>query len=374
MGRIDGEEREGLGRDDYADREEEEPGILEQVRRIERGGPGIPKYGILAQADRIMRGLPGLPRDRGILAQGQRIERGLSGIPRYGILEEAERIEHELPGISKHGILARLRRAAESAGRPVEARLVATPEQIARARSKQWIVNKETNEATALPGATLWWLAWAITGDGNDYELLRFERKATRLKPGDTVNIMPLLRKAAGEPVKRKAGELRLSAKGEQFIKDWEELRLQPYHGRTGKRITRWIKGATIGYGHEFPEEVWPKFKDGVSEEEANRLFDRDISRFAARVNGLVKVDLKQHQFDALVALAFNIGYGSKGLAGSTVLKMINDPEYRSSEFKDLESAWKAYKKLNKEVNEGLINRRADEWEMFTKGDYRRDH
>lgn len=213
-----------------------------------------------------------------------------------------------------------------------------------------------------------------MTGNASDYTELRFPRHPTTLREGDTVDITLLLRKAVGEPAQRKARHLRLSAKGEQFIKDWEELRLQPYHGRTGKRITIWIKGATIGYGHDFPEKDWLKFKAGISEDEANRLFDKDIARFAARVNGLVKVDLKQHQFDALVALAFNIGYGSQGLAGSTVLKMINDPEYRSSEFKDLESAWKAWHKSEEMVVDGLINRRADEWEMFTKGDYRRDH
>ena len=85
-----------------------------------------------------------------------------------------------------------------------------------------------------------------------------------------------------------------------------------------------------------------------------------------------VTARLFQHEYDALVSFVYNIGRGS--FRGSTALKMINDPEYRSSEFKDLESAWKAYNKVNRELNVGLINRRADEWEMFTKGDYRSDH
>jgi len=188
------------------------------------------------------------------------------------------------------------------------------------------------------------------------------------------VDITPLLRKAAREPVMRKTRDLRLSAKGSQFIRDYEHVRLKPYDDQTGKPITKWKEGATIGYGHKFPGEDWPKFKDGISQEQANRMFDKDIARFVARVNGLVKVDLKEHQFDALVALAFNIGYGARGLAGSTVLKMINDPEYKSSEYKDMESAWKAFNRSGGEVRQGLINRRAREWEMFTKGDDRRDH
>ena len=73
--------------------------------------------------------------------------------------------------------------------------------------------------ATAGPGATLAGLAWAITGDGNDYGLIKFERDPRTLWEGDTVNIMPLLRKAARERVEVPAAEARLVATPDQIAR-----------------------------------------------------------------------------------------------------------------------------------------------------------
>lgn len=58
--------------------------------------------------------------------------------------------------------------------------------------------------------ATLEGLAWAITGDENNCKLLDFKRGPKTLRRGDSVNIMRLLKKAAGEvpspsPVKPRA-------------------------------------------------------------------------------------------------------------------------------------------------------------------------
>jgi len=53
---------------------------------------------------------------------------------------------------------------------------------------------------------------------------------------------------------------------------------------------------------------------------------------------------------------------------------MINDPEYKSPKYRDLECAWKTWRTSGGKVMRGLINRRADEWELYSRGDYRRDH
>ena len=160
------------------------PGILEQVRRIERGLPGIPKYGILAQADRIMRGLPGLPKRRGILAQVQRAT-------------EPDSFEWFSPipddkAITTVNMPPWLRR--KSPRKPAPESLL-----VRRARERHWEL--EGAMATAQSSAaTLEGLAEAITGNKADCNLLEFPGESRTLSEGDSVNIMPLLRKAAGEP------------------------------------------------------------------------------------------------------------------------------------------------------------------------------
>lgn len=258
-----------------------------------------------------------------------------------------------------------------------EARLPATPEQISRARSKRWIIYKDRNEAKALKGATLSGLAWAITGDGNDYELLDFKRDPRTLRVGDKVNIMPLLEKAAGKPQKdarvRKPTSLRVSEKGIQFIKSYEGLRLKPYDDKTGKTLTEWTPRATIGYGHLISKEDWKLFDKGISKGEAEKLFASDLKTKGENVvRRYVRASLSQQQYDALVALVFNVG--ETNFSGSTLLRRINDPKYNSDVYEDLEAAWKAFRISRGKVNQGLINRRADEWELYSRGDYRRDH
>ena len=100
---------------------------------------------------------------------------------------------------------------------------------------------------------------------------------------------------------------------------------------------------------------------------------DRDLRTEGEEpINNLVTAKLSQQQYDALVVLVFNIG--KTNFAGSTVRKMINDPGYKSGQYRNLESAWKAWNKLRGKTIQGLINRRRDEWEMWSKGDYKRDY
>lgn len=165
--------------------------------------------------------------------------------------------------------------------------------------------------------------------------------------------------------------EMTLSAAGEAWLKKIEKLALDPYDdqkGIAGEPITEWVKGATIGYGHLISKKNWPRFKDGITKEEAELQFQVDIGPYVDKVNEIIAVDLEQHEFDALVIFAYNIG--EAGFASSSVAKLINDPE-ADTPYRDLESAWKAWNKSQKKVNQGLINRRAAEWHMYSTGGYR---
>lgn len=166
---------------------------------------------------------------------------------------------------------------------------------------------------------------------------------------------------------------MQLSEKGTDFLKSYEKLRLKPYDDQTGKEITEWCKGATIGYGHLISKREWDELKTvycmGITKYYANMRFISDLNRFEDCVNECVKTDISQHQYDALVIFAFNIGVSA--FRTSSALKLVNDPRVKTK-YAGLESAWKAYKKSNGEVNEGLINRRAAEWRIYTQGIYER--
>lgn len=120
--------------------------------------------------------------------------------------------------------------------------------------------------------------------------------------------------------------------------------------------------GATIGYGHLVKSDE--DFRNGITESVATELLRSDIAVAERAVQDNIKVSLSQNQFDALVCLAYNIG--TKNFANSTVVKYINNPNFHSSKYPDLESAWKAWNRLRGKISNGLIKRRQYEWDMYS--------
>lgn len=160
-----------------------------------------------------------------------------------------------------------------------------------------------------------------------------------------------------------------LSAKGTWLLQSTEECRLDPYDDQTGHRITAWCKGASIGYGHLIPIDDWPLFKNGIGPGQALDLFNADLQPFEDAIREAIIVSLSVRQFDALVLLVFNIG--APAFKGSSVVKLINDAR-AVTPYASLEKAWKAYKRSQGKINDGLINRRACEWKIWTAGIYER--
>lgn len=161
--------------------------------------------------------------------------------------------------------------------------------------------------------------------------------------------------------------DMTFSEKGEGLLKDIEKLRLKPYDDQTGKDITGWVEGATIGYGHLISSKEWKLYKDGITEEQAEQLFEDDLAPYVDKVNEAITVGVSQQQFDAMVLLTYNIG--EPGFAASSVAKLVNDPA-ADTPYASLEDAWKAWNKSQGKVNQGLINRRNAEWNIYTKGVY----
>jgi type VI secretion system secreted protein VgrG len=159
-----------------------------------------------------------------------------------------------------------------------------------------------------------------------------------------------------------------LSDKGINHLKDIESLRLKPYDDQTGKEISSWTKGATIGYGHLISKDEWNKYKNGITEDQASVLFSDDLQPYLNAVNSNVTSVISQNQFDALTIFSFNIGINS--FINSSVLKLINDPTVNTN-YSSLESAWKAWNKSHGKEMKGLENRRNSEWNIYSKNDYK---
>ena len=112
---------------------------------------------------------------------------------------------------------------------------------------------------------------------------------------------------------------MRMSADGLALVKEFEGLRLKAYKCPAAV----W----TIGYGHTSAAgspEVNPGME--ITKDEAEEILKRDMVQYEAGVEKLVKVELTQGQFDALVDFAYNAGVGA--LAKSTLLKRVNEERF----------------------------------------------
>lgn len=158
-----------------------------------------------------------------------------------------------------------------------------------------------------------------------------------------------------------------ISAKGMDLLQNIETLATSPYDDQTGCTINQWCAGATIGYGHLIARHEWNSYRNGVSTDQAHSLFYRDLQPFIDAVKTNVITPLRQNEFDALVIFAFNIG--TSGLASSSVVAMINNPDV-DTPYDTLENAWKAWSKSQGKVMQGLVHRRACEWNMYSHGVY----
>lgn len=142
---------------------------------------------------------------------------------------------------------------------------------------------------------------------------------------------------------------MKTSEEGKKFIKLKEGLKLEIY--KCSSNVS------TIGYGHT-GSDVHAGMK--ITKEQAEKLFAMDIQIHENNVNQLVKVSLTQNQFDALVSLEFNIGYGA--FKNSTLLKLLNAGKYRESAEQFPRWVYSGGK-----VSAGLQKRREEEKRLFLK-------
>ena len=130
----------------------------------------------------------------------------------------------------------------------------------------------------------------------------------------------------------------------------------------------------TIGVGHLLTRAernsgkiyigvMFLRWRSGLSDKQITSLLDQDLNRFEDSVTRHVKVELTQHQFDALVSFAFNVGTGA--FKRSTLLKRVN-----AEKFSEVPAQFRRWNRAGGKVSRGLKNRREREIRLWLrKGD-----
>lgn len=148
---------------------------------------------------------------------------------------------------------------------------------------------------------------------------------------------------------------MKLNNDGYNLICEFEGLRLKPYLCSA--------KIPTIGYGNTYyPDGKRVTLLDKeITKEYAFEIFKVIADKYATRVKSMLKKEVTQNQFNALVSLAYNIGTG--GFATSTLLKKVNiNPNDLS-----IKNEFAKWNKAGGKVVQGLVNRRKKEAEVYFK-------
>lgn len=145
-----------------------------------------------------------------------------------------------------------------------------------------------------------------------------------------------------------KANDMRTSAKGQAFIKQFEKLELKSYMPTVNDR-------PTIGWGTTFYEDGKPvKMGQTITRERADALFAHDLRKFEDVINETITVPLTQGQFDALVSLVYNIG--ASAFRNGTIDDKINNKDFDAAR-----ATWMQYNKQAGKELRGLTARRRSE-------------
>ena len=154
---------------------------------------------------------------------------------------------------------------------------------------------------------------------------------------------------------------MKLDKNGVNLIAEFEGLILTPYYATALEKQ----KGiATIGFGATF-------YKDGtkvqitdkpITKETALDLLEIIAGKFADKVVALIKTEVNQNQFNALVSLAYNIGINAFKV--STVLRLVNTNPNDAN----IAKSFLMWNKQGGKELKGLTNRRIKESALyFTK-------
>lgn len=137
-----------------------------------------------------------------------------------------------------------------------------------------------------------------------------------------------------------------------EHLHEFEQLRLVRYRLGDG--------GWTIGWGRYFPDGC-AEPPERITRETADQWFSIDVEERGARwVRAYVTRPLQQHEFDALVSMAYNLSPKSF----RTIAEAVNH-------FENPSDAALRFVRAGSNLERGLRRRRAAELAMFNNGDGR---
>ncbi len=146
--------------------------------------------------------------------------------------------------------------------------------------------------------------------------------------------------------------KMKISEDGLELIKKFEGCETTAYQDSVGV----W----TIGFGHTKGVEEGQT----CSIEDAESMLAEEMDEYEGYINNMVKVELQQHEFDALVAWVYNLG--PTNLGESTMLKVLN-----GGQFDRVPDEMNRWTRAGGEILEGLVRRRQAESLMFQNLDWR---
>ena len=116
----------------------------------------------------------------------------------------------------------------------------------------------------------------------------------------------------------------------------------------------------SIGLGHQIqPNELYlmtAKLNDATVME----IFDKDIEEIRRSMNKVIKVPINKNQQLALLSLRYNIG--GPAFDKSTLLRRLNE-----GNFLDASMRFSEWRLSEGKINQGLVNRRKREQDLFNK-------
>jgi len=152
---------------------------------------------------------------------------------------------------------------------------------------------------------------------------------------------------------------MKMSHQGLTYLAEWEGLSLEPYDDGFGY--------LTIGVGHLVQPHEANELSEPITPARAYELLSDDVRDAEDAINRFVEVPLEQHQFDALCCWTFNIGITA--MRQSTLVRELNTGDYEAP-VRELPR----WNKVRGQTVRGLVNRRRDTVELWSEGDYQRDH
>jgi lysozyme len=139
---------------------------------------------------------------------------------------------------------------------------------------------------------------------------------------------------------------------GRDLIKKFEGCKLKAYKCPAGLWTISW--GLTF-----YPDGTKVKEGDVITQQQAEDYFNAIVDDFAKKVDALIKSNVTDNNFSALVSFAYNVGMGN--FQKSTLLRKVN----ANPKDKTILAEFKKWTRANGEVLKGLVRRRDAEAKLY---------